>query len=808
MIKHFFFTLGLLFVATDKEALAQEPSPTEKAEASLRSGVPQAALAPLEEALSQASGPEKNTLGLLLARAQLAAGQPVKALTTLDHPGYQGSAEAVLLRATALASQGKLKEAVALASPQVRESPEAALLLARVLLEQGKSEEARHLLSPSEGPLPEDPHSLRLLLDLQFAEGDPKSTEELITAAKEGDLLPQSELAVALGRLRLSQNKPSEASEIFRDVLTADDLPSPVRENASNGLARALIALGVDELARDILRQSIARTPNAFTMRPTMEQWLSLETQLGGDPSQQLQGWAAELGSLRSVEAKLQLAQFNLKRKRPEEAMTLLYTLAADPSFGPEANLRSQLLLAEAHIATGESGVALELLQEIPVDDKGPASNYRVADLQGRALAATGAHRTAYDAFAKARNSARTQEETAAAAINGLLSALAVNDLDLARKSYELFRQATPSHPDLIRWSFLLAAAEARKNKIDGLVGLARRSPSVQYAFQAKLALAEWRLQRGEAAAAERILRTARDQAETEPQAASIAAAEIFAADNAGSRTREELVAACQEFLATHPVALDVPDIAFKLAELHSRGGDYGAAETVLGGLSQSLTDPESAALAKFLAAKSASRSMSPDGAERALLWFGEIASGKSPLQHRARLEQASLLLRDQRLDDALILYDRILGSNPPSEVRNAALMEKGDTLLSLGVLEKAKFLEASTIYAILTADTSAPSDWRDQAAVKRAVSLARAGQPEAAMAAYREVLARPPGTEADRFWFYKAGLEAGQLLEEQEDWPAAIAIYDQMASMEGPQREDMVGKARRLRLEHFIWEN
>ena len=69
-------------------------------------------------------------------------------------------------------------------------------------------------------------------------------------------------------------------------------------------------------------------------------------------------------------------------------------------------------------------------------------------------------------------------------------------------------------------------------------------------------------------------------------------------------------------------------------------------------------------------------------------------------------------------------------------------------------------------------------------------------------------MLARPPGTGADPFWFYKAGLEAGRLLEEQKDWSAAIAIYDKMASADGPQREEIRQRERRLRLEHFIWEN
>ena len=359
-----------------------------------------------------------------------------------------------------------------------------------------------------------------------------------------------------------------------------------------------------------------------------------------------------------------------------------------------------------------------------------------------------------------------------------------------------------------MRWSFLLATAEARQGKIDGLNALARRAPAADYAFQAKLALAEWRLARGEAEAAERILRTAETEADAEPRAAALAAAAIFAADNAGSRPREELVQASTEFLAAHADAPEAPDIAFKLGELHSRAGDHTAAESVLAGLAQNATDPEQAALAKFFAAQSAARSMSAEGAGRALAWFDEIAQSQSPLRHRARFEQASLLLRDRKFTDAITLYDRILAGNPPPEVKNAALMEKADTLFALGTDDPSKFSEAAAVYAGLANEASAPADWRDQAACKRAAALAKAGQTEAALAAYREVLARPPGTAADHFWFYKAGLEAGRLLEEQKDWSAAIAVYDKLASAEGPQREDLKQRARRLRLEHFIWEN
>jgi TolA-binding protein len=789
-------------------ALPAQTGVAEKAEASIREGFPQAAIAPLEEALRTAPAAAKPPLVLLLGRAQLAAGRPGDALRTLDGPADRASSDAVLLRAAALSAQGGLEDAAKILEPLASGSPAAALLLARVRFEQGQTEVARELLTTAGKSAPTEPNALRLFLDLQLALGDPAATEAALTTAREQSLLPAIELDTALGRLRLAQGRPSDAAEIFRQVLTSNDTPARVRENARLGLARSLLALGVDNRARDALREGITEAPDSGVMRETMEQWILLEEKLGTDPSTELRAWAAEEGSRRGFEARLQLARIDLARKRPDAAAASLESLVANPELSPVDNLRVRLLLAETRIAAGQTPAALQLLDGLPPAAAGAASQYLLADLRGRAFAADGAYRRANEAFATALASASTPQETAAAAANGLITALAAEDLPLARRSYEVLRQAEPASPELVRWSFLLATAEARDDRIDGLGALARRAPSVEYAFLAKLALAEWRLARGEPSAAERILRTARDDADTPARNSALAAAEIFAADSAGSLSREELEAACTKFLAEFPDAPEGTDISFKLGELHSRAGNHAAAELVFTDLAATLADPESASLAKFLAAQSASRSMSAEGNERALVWFDEIAQTTSSLRYRARFEQASLLIRARRFDDALTLYDRILAAKPPDEVRHAALMEKGDTLFALGADSPDKFREAAAVYASLSANINAPADWRDQAACKRATALTRTGRTDEALAVYREVLTRPPGTKADQFWFYKSGLEAARLLEDQQDWPAAIAIYDRMASANGPQREELTQRARRLRLEHFIWEN
>lgn len=800
-------TACLILLATAATAWCQ-PAVVEKAESALRDGFPQAAISPLQEALRKAPPGEKNQLGLLLARAQLAAGRPADALKTLDRECDRGSESEVLLRAAAFAAQGSFDDAAKLAAPLAAENPAAALLLARIRTEQGRVAEALALLPAPDKALPEDPNALRLLIDLQLAGGKIAEAAGTIYSALDQQRLPKPELDVALGRLRLAENRPSDAAEIFRSVLATENLPAQVRDNAKLGLARALITLGVETRARDILREAITESPDAAAMQDMIFTWVALEQKAGSNPTGNLRTWAEEKTGRRALESRLQLARLDIDMKRAEAAADAMSELLADKTISPPNAQRARLLLSEALIVSGQADKALVILEALQPDETGAASHYRLADLRGRALAATGDHRKAYASFAAAAKLARLPEEKASAATNCFLTALAANDIPLARDSYDLLRRDDPTNPDLIRWSFLLSTAEAREGRIEGLEDLARRTPASEYSFLAKLALAEWHLARGESAEARQILGAARPEADSEQRAAALAAAEIFAADNSGSRSREDLVQACRDFLAKFPQFPEATDIAFKLGELHSRAGDHTAAETVYAKLAQTVPDPESAALAKFLAAQSATRSMSAEGSGRALAWFDEIAQGNTSIRHRARFEQASLLLRDRRFEDALTLYDRILSANPPGEVGLAALMEKGDTLLALGQDQPERLAEAVTIYSGIAANPDTPPDWRDQAACKQAATLARIGQTEAALAIYREILQRPPGTTADHFWFYKAGLEAARILEEQSDWPAAIAVYDLMASADGPQRDDIKQRARRLRLEHFIWEN
>lgn len=800
-MKH--LTLALLILAVPFGAAAQPDTDAQsKAEAALHSGVPQGAIAPLKEALSKGQG-NRTTLTLLLARLQLASGHPDDALKTLDAADNHANTEWKLLRAAALAAQGATSAATTLLNPLAASNAEAALLLARIHAEQGDRNLARQVLAQAPPDAAKNPHYIRLMLDLALSAEDTHAAEKLLDTITRESLLPEAEVNTAKGRLHLLQRQPTEAAAAFSSALTAGNASTLIRDNARLGLARTAVLSGDNKKAREILHEALVTGTTPATLRQTMEDWIAVEKSLGADPTGDLRSWSAKKESQRGTEATLQLARLDLDARGPEAALDSLQKLLGDTNLGPEDRQRAELLAAEAKIAAGQYAEALPLLDGLPGEDA-----YAVAMLRGRALAAEGSNRQAHEAFSEALQNAKTNDEKYAAAADRFLTALAAGDLNLARSSLQTLREAAPDHPRLLEWLFLFAAAEAQKGEIDDLSILAHRSPSTDYAFQAKLALAEWRLARGEGVAAERILKTARAEASTPPRAATLASAEIFAADNSGSKTRDELVAECRQFLSQYPDSPEAADVAFKLAELYSRGGDHSAAESVLAKLASTLPGGESAALARFLAAGAASRSMSDAAADRALVWFDELAQGQSRLRYRARLEQASLLLRQRKFSDALALQESILASDPPPEIRRTSAMERGDILFALSASDPATLEQAAAAYELVAADKDAPPDWRDQALCKRAAALAQLGQTDKALALYREILDRPPVENSDQFWFFKAGLDAGRLLEEQKDWPAAVVIYDRLAAAGGAQREELQQRARRLRLEHFIWEN
>jgi tetratricopeptide (TPR) repeat protein len=139
--------------------------------------------------------------------------------------------------------------------------------------------------------------------------------------------------------------------------------------------------------------------------------------------------------------------------------------------------------------------------------------------------------------------------------------------------------------------------------------------------------------------------------------------------------------------------------------------------------------------------------------------------------------------------------------------LRFATLCSKADNLATLGHKDPAQFEAAVAVYDSLAALPEVTPAWRNQALYKKGRAFEELGRQEEALTAYYDVLDRTVNDGHEFFWFYKAGFDAAQLFEQQQNWKAAIGIYKKMAKLEGPRSPEVKARLDQLRLEKFIWD-
>jgi tetratricopeptide (TPR) repeat protein len=193
---------------------------------------------------------------------------------------------------------------------------------------------------------------------------------------------------------------------------------------------------------------------------------------------------------------------------------------------------------------------------------------------------------------------------------------------------------------------------------------------------------------------------------------------------------------------------------------------------------------------------------------EEAIGIFEQVAKAGGTLSARARLAQANLLNALQRPKEALGVLDGILEIKPELELRYAVLIEKGDTFFSQGSQDPENYRSAIASWKQIAEDQAAPKIWSHQALCKMGAAYEKLGNLDAALDCYYGAFSQGQKGGPEYFWFYKAGFHAGRLLESQRLWKEAIAVYEKMASIDGPRAEEAREQVNRLRLENFIWED
>jgi len=774
------YLLAFFLLATNTDQIAS-------ARSVLEDGLPGLAIRKLE---GIPPGKRDADSTLLLARAYIEDGHPARAVEILK--ARSGVPGRDFWLAQAFAALGRQDEALAgyrTAKKEAAFPAEAVLGEAGMLRSLGHPDEAIQVLKePADWP---DAH-LRMLAQFEEAEAlldlqRPDDARAVLDAMAPSDKADVSRREFLIARSLAMAGDDAGAIRIF-DALIPTDAHMAV--SAVIGQAEALIRTGQAPAAENLIKGFLSKNPDiagADILFALLDRLCAGQT---SPVSTELKRWASdESPSVRRQLATFYLAKLEARLGREDRAEQLLEQAAGAADVSP-GNRMAALDLAKIRLKQGREADALALLAPLSVS---PDADF----LRGLALAGLHQYPEAVSAFLSASSNQTLAES---ALFNASVCELGSPKQD----AFTLFKARFPQSAklDSLRLQEALLLAKARDPHAEAhLKEIASRGHS-PVAGAAALALAEWKFEQDDVQGSRNELRRVSTLAGSDAARASALA--VFLADEGGDG--DEPVKAAEKFLAMYPGSQPEPEVRMKLGEILYRKGDFAGARIQLESLARKHPGSPQEIPALFLAAQSASRLQTQTSINDAMILYEEVAASSSPLALRARLEQAVLKNLLGKANEGIVILDRILASNPDPEMRAAALMEKGKTLL--GSPEPGAGDAAVETWKSLLADKSLSPAWRNQALVRIGASYEKIGDTAAAISSYYDVLKDGQTGLPEYFWFYKAGFGAARLLESAKRWDQAIRVYELIAAVNGPRQEDAISRINKIRLENFLWED
>jgi tetratricopeptide (TPR) repeat protein len=283
----------------------------------------------------------------------------------------------------------------------------------------------------------------------------------------------------------------------------------------------------------------------------------------------------------------------------------------------------------------------------------------------------------------------------------------------------------------------------------------------------------------------------------------------VFLADADTPPNAAQVIDLARKFLRDFSRSPFLPEVRMKLGQTYFRTGDHANAETQFTLLARENPSGPYAETALFLAGQAATKWLDTGAVDRALRLFAEVAKRDGPLKLYARQQQAIVQGKLGKESEAVTIYDAILSAEPPPdpELRFAVLCGKGDNLRALGSKEPAQLEAAVEVFNSLATLPDVTPAWRNQALYKKGQALEQLKREPEALTAYYDVLDKTLAKGGEYFWFYKAGFDAAHLFEQEENWKAAIGIYQKMTKIDGPRAAEAKARLGQLRLAKFIWD-
>ncbi|MEO7933741.1 MAG: tetratricopeptide repeat protein [Chthoniobacterales bacterium] len=617
-------------------------------------------------------------------------------------------------------------------------------------------------------------------------------------------LSPAATLLTAQSFL-LTKDYPN-AERHFRSLLdNPAGLASSQYATIHLGLARALAEQNHLDDAGDLLEKFIEERP---CQEQLPEIFVELNTiyQKQSNPSQNpLRHWSRDATNpARQALAIYYQSQFDLRDKGSD---TALATLSSWLDKFPTHPLRASVLLkyGEQLISENKLQESVRRLNEGLALSSLPTTTGELHATLARALFANNHFAQAASHFQKASELLNNSAQNLL--YNSALCWLRDSNFKEFLTAYQNFSSLFPEsnlRRDLLMEEGFFQARTHEMEKAQSTLNLFIRDfPEHPRIPDAHLALAEISTQSAPAEAEQQLVLVS--QSHPAPETAERAAYLKFVQQIDVKKQIEE----CETFLKEYPNSIFEADVRFKLGEAQFAEKDYTTAGTQFELISTKFPDSPLLEQARFLAGQSAIRTMNPSAVDGAISLFEQVVHMKGALQTYARFEQATVKKSSAAYDEAIVLYDDLLSQTLPPDLLASTLAAKAETLYLQGSSDPKKIAVSVETFNQLATLPNVSRYWKNLALYKKGKGLEWLGKKDEMLAAYYDALALPADTNEtpDYYWFYRAGFDAAESLESDEQWEAAIAIYRKLADAKGPRSGEATERIKRLRLEHFIWE-
>ena len=782
-----------------------------------RAGIPEVSITKLRQFLAtQPAQDRAEAAKLLLARCFIETKKAQEATEVLE--SVTGP-EATFLKAQEALRSKRWQEAADcfanLIATSSRFSVEARLGLADSQKALGESKAALKTLQPLiADDRTADPRAELLAAEIYLGESNNLEAETLLSRVKANSRKTELEKLCLYGELALKEGKLTDAADAFNKVLAEpEDRTLRMVSVARLGLAKVLIQKQEYDEAENELEKLISDEPGSPVLSDLFENLFEIYSRENNPETTELARWAAEnpatSGPDRPAYALYYLARLQLQQSLITQAVESCRSLVERFPNHP-ITVEACLILSRQQLESGNFDDAIKqlesLLQRSP--DLPGADRFRVKYLLGESYYRRGKVSIARDIFSSLSKTFDYDRQNTL--FNCAICSLRLADASGFEQAFRELEQTQPHSDlvgDLLFAKGLLQAKSGNASADETFRMLLQEFPSHPQAAQARLVQTEIRMTEqppdlNGARQALREISTGSSDPVLEERADRL---KFFAVAADPSQNVRSVQALAQEYLEKYQDSPSKAEVRLKLGELYFRENDFPNAQTQFELVREESPDSPLVESALFLAAEAARKSLNSASVDRAVSLFEDVYKLGGPLKFQARLEQATTMRQTKQEKEAVVLLDDLLTQNPPADIRYQALDGKGEAQFTLAANEPKMYEEAIKTFDTLISSDGLPTEWKQRARFQKGKCFEKLGKMDDALSNYYDVLA-VEGSSGDQLWFFRAGFDSAQILEDRKSWRSAAAIYEKLANTRGARSEEAKDQLTRLRLEHFLW--